>query len=98
MANICENELRVYSEDEANLVHMNNLCFYYFDVISTYEDANELHIVFESKWDFPESTMEEIFKGIPNKEDINMVCLSVEWGNYYSAFHVCNSKGWRLKG
>lgn len=73
MANICSNELRVYSEDEANLVYMNNLCFYYFSVLSTYEDDNELHIVFESKWDFPESTMNKIFEGIPNKKDINMV-------------------------
>lgn len=97
MANICTNELRAYSKDPANLICINNLCFYYFSVTFTYEDNNELHVIFNSKCDFPESTMNKIFESLPNKESINMVCLSTEWGNYYSAFHVCDSKGWRLE-
>lgn len=97
MANICTNELRIYSEDPNNLKYVNDFCNDHFSISFIYEDDAELHIDFESKWDFPESTMNKIFEGIPNKKDINMVCLSIEWDNYYSAFHVCDSKGWRLE-
>lgn len=97
MANICENELRVYSENAENLNYIDSFCRDHFEVSLVCSDDLELHITFNSKWNFPEELMEKMFKNIPDKEDINMVCLSTEWGNYYAAFHVCNSKGWRLE-
>ena len=97
MANICENELRVYSEDSKNLEYITNFIEDNLDVSNVYEDEEILTINFYYKWDFPESIMDELYEGIPNKKDVSMVCLSVEWGNFYSAFHICDSEGWVLE-
>lgn len=97
MANICENELRVYSEDSKNLEYITNFIEDNLDVSNVYEDEEILTINFYSKWDFPESIMDELYEGIPNKKDVSMVCFSVEWGNFYSAFHICDSEGWVLE-
>ena len=69
MANICKNELRVYSEDPKNLEYINDFITNNLEISDIYEDA----------------------------KDISMVCLSVEWGNFYSAFHTCDSEGWCLE-
>lgn len=97
MANICENELRVYSEDSKNLEYITNFIEDNLDVSNVYEDEEILTINFYSKWYFPESIMDELYEGIPNKKDVSMVCFSVEWGNFYSAFHICDSEGWVLE-
>lgn len=97
MANICENELRVYSEDPKNLEYINDFITNNLEISDIYEDAEGITANFYSKWDFPENIMDELYLGIPNKKDISMVCLSVEWGNFYSAFHTCDSEGWCLE-
>lgn len=38
--------------------------------------------------------MNDLYNGLPNKNDIFMRCLSVEYGNLYHALWVCNSNGW----
>lgn len=90
MANICENEMHVYSENPKNIKYIKE----YFDEWHSAEivevDDDTLEIFFESRWDFPTTEMEEMAKEIPDKETIHMECLSVEWGNYYCAFNVFN--------
>ena len=39
--------------------------------------------------------MNRLYEGIPNKEDIYMRCLSVEYGCLYHALWICeNEEGW----
>ena len=50
---------------------------------------------FEPKWTFPETKMNKLYKKLPNKDDIDMRCLSVEYGCLYHALWVCDKDGWR---
>ena len=96
MANICNNELYAVSNCEENI----NTIYDFFENheydsadIENYGD--NIFVRFDSKWTFPESEMEELFDEIPNKEDIYMRCLSVEYGNLYHALWVCDEDGWK---
>ena len=96
MANICTNELVVHSENADNLIYVNSFCRDHFNITKIFDNYPDLYIDFESDWTFPENIMNKMFENLPDKEDINMECLSIEWGNYYAVFNVCNSKGWML--
>ena len=94
MANLCENTLYVCSEDPFNI---RKVLKYFDEHFSDYDydiQDNSIDIYFSSKWAFPESEMNELFDLIPNKEDIYMRCLSVEYGNLYHALWVCDENGW----
>ena len=39
--------------------------------------------------------MEDLYPSIPNKEDIYIRCLSVEYGNLYHALWICDEDNWR---
>ena len=93
MANICDNTLYVYSEDKENLKIIENF-FRDWNNTDVERRDNSINCYFESKWVFPEAQMEELYEKIPNKEDIYMRCLSVEYGNLYHALWVCNEDGW----
>lgn len=86
MSNICENTLRVYSENSENLKCIEN----FFKDVERVDDEN-LEVYFDSKWRFPE---EEMDRYLPDKSSINMTCLSVEWGCLYCQFHSCDKDGW----
>ncbi len=96
MANICENELQIHVEDYDNLTVITK---FFKEIGADIDDVgdNDIVVYFDSKWDFPEEQMNELYKSLPNKDDVDMTCLSVEWGNYYCAFHTCNSEGWVLQ-
>lgn len=94
MANLCENTLYVYSEDTFNIRKVLEYFDKNFDDCDYEIQDNSIDIYFSSKWSFPESEMNELFDLIPNKEDIYMRCLSVEYGNLYHALWVCNEDGW----
>lgn len=97
MANICENTLQVFSENKENLEYIEKF-FDDWDSSIDKEDSCNITVYFSSKWVFPDIEMDELFTGIPVKDDIQMVCLSVEWGCYYCAFHSCDKDGWEYKG
>lgn len=94
MANICENTFYAVTEDKNNIEYLEKvleekLC------ADVYSDTDFVEAYFDSRWVFPEETMQEIFEGLPNKEDIFMRCLSVEYGCLYHALWVCNGEeGW----
>lgn len=94
MANICSNELHVYTEDKDNkeciIKFMNDT----FDSDIEEVPDDHLEIYFSSRWVFPEELMDELYEKIPNKDDIDMTCLSVEWGCFYCQFHTCDKDGW----
>lgn len=95
MANICDNELRVYTESPENITAITrffNEKFPHCSIDDVRDDS--MIIYFESKWDFPKSAMEDLIKSIPDKENISMDCLSVEWGNLYCAFHSFEVNKW----
>ena len=77
MANICENEMCVYSENPKNIEYIKQ----YFDEWHSAEiveiDEDTLNIFFESRWDFPLTEMEEMVKEIPDKEDIDLECIAM---------------------
>lgn len=97
MANICNNELHICSNDFKNITTIIYFLKEHFNstkILETYD--NVVEISFESKWDFPEKIMNDLYEKIPNKEDILIDCLSVEWGNRYCLFSYCDKDGWHI--
>lgn len=94
MANVCQNTMFVQSEDCRNLDHIEKFMrkWAYADIEST--DDQELEIYFDSRWDFPIDEMNKMVENLPNKDDIYIRVLSVEYGEYYCAFHVYEGDGW----
>lgn len=95
MANICDNTMFVSSENRANLdavINFLNATIEYYDC----DDGGDyLDIYFDSKWVFPEELMQRLFEAIPDKSDIYMRCLSVEYGCLYHALWICDNNGWK---
>lgn len=91
MANICSNEFYAYSNDYNNIKHITK----FFERWDCYGDAKianyevSIDVDFNSKWVFPEEEMKKLFESIPNKDDIFMRCLSVEYGCDYVAYWKC---------
>lgn len=95
MANTCDNTFHATSADGNNIEYIRNFLQEEFDSIDIYEDSDFIDAYFDSKWVFPEEIMNRLYEGIPNKEDIYMRCLSVEYGCLYHALWVCeNEEGW----
>lgn len=92
MANICENTLQVYSENPENLKCVESFFKDWGDVEKI--DKENLEIYFGSKWTFPEKEMDKLYAELPDKNNISMTCLSVEWGCFYCQFHTCDEDGW----
>jgi hypothetical protein len=94
MANICDNELHVVTNDPKNREEIIKFFEDEWEYVITdqYDDYIEIH--FDSRWCFPEKEMNDLFEKLPNKNDIDMSCLSVEWGCYYCAFHTLGNNGW----
>lgn len=97
MSNICENTIRVYTNDEDNIDYI--IKFLESEINADIEEISEGYLegYFDSRWDFPEELMENLYKGLPNKEDIDITVLSVEWGCFYCAFHTCDKDGWKIE-
>lgn len=94
MANICENSMFVQSEDCRNLDHIEKFMrsWTYADI--EHVDNDIIEIYFDSKWDFPIDEMNKMVEDLPNKDDIYIRVLSVEYGEYYCAFHVYDGVSW----
>jgi len=92
MANICENTLQVYSEKPENLKCVESFFKDWGDIEKV--DEENLEIYFDSKWTFPEEEMDKLYVELPDKSNISMTCLSVEWGCLYCQFHTCDEDGW----
>lgn len=94
MANICDNTLFVSSECRENI----DAVIAFLDREVEYYDCDDndncLDIFFDSKWVFPEELMQKLFESLPNKSDIYMRCLSVEYGCDYVSYHKCDENGW----
>ena len=94
MSNICSNELYAYSELKENIEAIENF-FKNYPSADIENNDDSVDVYFDSNWTFPEEKMNELFDQIPNKEDIYMRCLSVEYGCLYHALWICNNEGWR---
>lgn len=94
MANVCQNTMFVQSEDSRNLDHIEKFMgeWAYADIESV--DDQVLEIYFDSRWDFPIDEMNKMVENLPNKDDIYIRVLSVEYGEYYCAFHVYDGESW----
>ena len=94
MSNICNNTFYAYSEDEKNI---DTIVKFFEDIYDADYEVNDgnVDVYFDSNWEFPEEEMNTLFNLIPNKEDIYMRCLSVEYGNLYHALWICDKNGWR---
>ena len=93
MANMCENILFISTEDESNIQEIINFLKKY-DFNYEVNDEWTIDAWFETRWTFNEDLMNELFNSIPNKEDIYMRCLSVEYGCLYHALWICDEHGW----
>ena len=94
MSNICDNTFFAYSDDPQNLEVIKD--FFEDQYEGDLEECdNSINCYFESKWTFPEAEMNELYEKLPNKDDIDMRCLSVEYGCLYHALWVCDKDGWR---
>lgn len=98
MANLCENTLVINSNSQKNINYITDFIKTNFECNSLeYVNDNCIKIEFNSKWMFPVFEMDQMFQNLPNKEDIQMDCLSVEWGCYYCEFRSCDSMGWKIE-
>jgi len=93
MANICSNDFYAFSEKKENIKTIERF------LIDTFEgdvdsDDESVTAYFDSKWTFPEELMNKLFEILPDKSDIYMRCLSVEYGCDYVAYHKCEENGW----
>lgn len=93
MANICSNEFYAFSEDENNIKVINDFLISQLNA-DTDVDKTTIDATFDSRWTFPENLMNELYDQIPNKQDIYMRCLSVEYGMDYVDYHKCEENGW----
>lgn len=95
MANICENTFYAYSEDPKNIEYIREFLKDNFEADIDWDD-DYVNGYFDSRWTFPEELMNDMYDNIPNKKDIYMRCLSVEYGCLYHALNVADSDGgWR---
>lgn len=94
MANICDNTLRVISENKKVFKAVKKYFKDWQGADVNQIDDNEMEVYFDSKWDFPEEEMKELYNSIQDKKDIYMTCLSVEYGNMYHALWECDEDGW----
>lgn len=94
MANICDNTLYVQSDNRENLEIVRKFFNENFEYYDCDDSGDCLDIFFDSKWTFPENLMKELFDAIPDKSDIYMRCLSVEYGCMYHALWYCDENGW----
>lgn len=97
MANICSNKFYAYSNNHNNIEYITK----FFEKWNCYGNAEiinselDIDIDFNSKWSFPEEEMNKLFESIPDKDNIYMRCLSVEYGCDYVAYWKCVDKtGW----
>lgn len=94
MSNPCNNTLYAYSEDRKNIEAI--IKFFNKWPYSDIDDSGEsVDIYFDSRWTFPEEEMKKLYESIPNKDNIYMRCLSVEYGCMYHALWECDENGWR---
>lgn len=93
MANICSNTFYCFSEDPNNIKVVKEFLKKELDA-DVEDDTETIDAYFDSRWDFPEKTMNELYNLIPNKDDIYMRCLSTEYGNDYIGYHKCEKEGW----
>lgn len=95
MANTCYNELHIVTDDTNNTTIILFFLKRHFSNTKILKKSKDVvEVSFDSYWTFPEELMNELYKVIPNKEDILIDCLSVEWGNFYCEFSHCNKNGW----
>lgn len=92
MANICENNFYA-SGSEETIAFISDFLKEHFDADVDCRVDN-LDAYFDSRWTFPEEQMEELFNSIPDKEELYMRCLSVEYGCMYHALWACDEDGW----
>ncbi len=94
MSNICNNTFFACSEDRQNIDTIINF-FHDWHFADIEDSGDSVDVYFESKWYFPEEEMEKLYEAIPNKEDIYMRCLSVEYGVMYHSLWECGTDGWK---
>ena len=95
MANICNNDFYLTSDDSANIKYAeewfeNNDLDCHIEII----DDNCIEGNFSSRWAFPEELMQEFVGGIPNKEDIYIRVMSIEYGCYYHEMMIYDGEEW----
>jgi hypothetical protein len=96
MANICNNEFYACSDDPENMKYITSFFEKNFDIYNVWDqNDNYMNLNFESKWAFPQDIMDELAEGIPNKENIFMRCLSVEYGNLYHELLINDGYNWK---
>lgn len=94
MSNICDNTFWAQGSKE-NLQVINDFFENWTNANIDWYDAEEIDVYFESKWVFPEKIMQELYEKIPDKSNIYMRCLSVEYGCMYHALWECGEDGWK---
>lgn len=84
----CENILKVNSDSKENIEYVKNYFVNEWDCTVDIYDGDYLELSFISKSAFPEEELNKFLEGLPDKENISMTCLSVNWNWYYSAFYT----------
>lgn len=99
MANICNNNIFITTEDTSNFSYLLEKLEYELESEIYYSTEEVIEADFESKWDFPLSKFETIIENLPNKKDESLYLrvFSYEHGNYYHEYNVYTiEKGWEI--
>ena len=97
MANICDNNFKIFCEEE-NIIEeivkkLDELFNDELDGNINYIDENLIEGYFESRWDFPYDIFKHFFDEFDD-DSIEMMCLSVEWGCNVFAMNIYRNKKW----
>jgi hypothetical protein len=95
MANICDNTLYACSENVEDIELLYEFIkenFSCSDLDIDYEDFDSsreayLNAYFDSKWNFPQSKLEEVTNKLKDKNAMYIRCLSVEYGCDYVSYN-----------
>ena len=98
MANICDNQFKIYFEGEELKKSIINKLDELFknELIGeiTYEDEDMIEGFFDSKWRFPNEIFEKFFDEFDD-DSIEMICLSTEWSLFHIELNVYRNKKWK---
>lgn len=94
MANICDNELHMQSENPENIKAVEKFFEDWLDSSITYKDSTSISVFFPSPRNFSIKEMEKLAKSLPEPELVTGECLSTEWNSKYTEFHTFEEGVW----
>lgn len=92
----CTNDFYFSSTSVDNVKFVSEFISNIFKSTINYCSEEEVEMCFTSRAIFPEYIMKEMYYRIPNKDNFNGRCLSVNYSKDYVKYHKLDEAGWYL--